>query len=259
MRQITFGSYNLETGGIDGGRDDRLRRQLAMLADAGADVWAFQECDGWRDAGYRAFHLAERTLGMRGFLARSSHHGCDVAVFVRETAGIRVTGQRHEEGPPYWHGLARLDAEADGFGPLHLVSAHLAPSSSALRLVEAEAFALVAKDGPVIAGGDWNATPADDPEPSVGGVPAGRIRRKLDRSAALAIEEAGFTDAAARLGDYAPTVGHANADGLAYRCDRVYTTLPAEWITGYQVITEDHPASDHRPVVANFTLRQQAA
>jgi len=35
---------------------------------------------------------------------------------------------------------------------------------------------------------------------------------------------------------------------------RIYTTLPAEAITGYQVVTEDKPASDHRPVIATFRL-----
>lgn len=254
MRQLVFGSYNLENGGIDNGRDDRLRRQLALLAAAGADVWALQECNGWRDAGYRAFHLAERVLGMRGFLARSGHHGCDVAVFVRESAGIRITGQRHEEGPPYWHAVARVDAEADGFGPLHLASAHLAPSSAKLREVEAEALALIARVVPVIIGGDWNAAPAADPGPDTSGVSPGKARRKLDRTAAQAIEEAGFTDAAAHLGSHDPTVGHVS--GLYYRCDRIYTTLPAETITGYEVIAEDEPESDHRPVVATLTPKE---
>ena len=45
--------------------------------------------------------------------------------------------------------VACLIIEADGMpGPLHLVSAHLAPSSPAIRLAEAEALALLAKDGP---------------------------------------------------------------------------------------------------------------
>ena len=99
------------------------------------------------------------------------------------------------------------------------------------RLIEAEALALIAKDNQVIAGGDWNAVPAADPDPPVDGADPGHARRKLDRAAAQAIEEAGFTDVAAHLGNQAPTVGHTGPDRLAYRCE-IYTTLPAEAITG---------------------------
>ena len=46
---------------------------------------------------------------------------------------------------------------------------------------------------------------------------------------------------AAHLGDLRPTVGHVS--GPRYRRDRVYTTLPAEAIASYQVVTEYEPAS----------------
>ncbi len=109
----------------------------------------------------------------------------------------------------------------------------------------------------MIAGGDWNAVPAADPDPpAAGGASAERARRKLDRSAALAIEEAGLTDVAAHLGNLDPTVGHAS--GLFYRCDRIYTSRPPAAITGYRVIAEDKPRSDHRPVVATFNLNATA-
>ena len=62
MREFAFGSYNLRAGGFDDGRDDRLRHQLVLLADVGADAWAFQECTGWRASGSRALFLAEQML-----------------------------------------------------------------------------------------------------------------------------------------------------------------------------------------------------
>jgi endonuclease/exonuclease/phosphatase family metal-dependent hydrolase len=93
--------------------------------------------------------------------------------------------------------VARLEVQAGGApGRLSLISAHLAPSSPAIRLAEAEALALLARDGPVIASGDWNAVPAAGPGPPPGGAGPGQARRKLDRGAAQAIEEAGFADAA---------------------------------------------------------------
>jgi hypothetical protein len=252
VRQVTFGSYNFENGGFDEERRDaRLARQLDMLAGAHADAWAFQECKHWAADGYRYLHFAERALGMRGFLARSNHHGCDLAVFVRESAGIAVHAERHEEGPPYWHAVARVEVVVDDWA-INLVSAHLAPSSPSLRLIEAEAFALIAKDGFAIAGGGWNALPTTDPVPPIDGIPAERGRSKLDRSAAQALEETGLIDVAAQLGDLSPTVAHTS--GLRYRCDRIYTNLSPAAIAGYQVIAEDKPRSDHRPVVGTFVL-----
>jgi endonuclease/exonuclease/phosphatase family metal-dependent hydrolase len=251
MRQFTFGSYNLETGGLDGGRDARLVRQLNMLARAGPDGWALQECNGWADHGHCYLHFAEHLLGMRGFLARSGHDGCDVAVLVRPSPGITVNAARHAEGAPYWHAVAAVEIVIDD-DVYTLASAHLAPSSPALRLAEAEMFALTGRRAPLIAGGDWNAVPAADPGPDTTGAGPGTARRKLDRTAARAIEETGLRDVAACTGDLAPTVGHHG--GLSYRCDRIYTSLPPAAITGYQVITEPEPDSDRRPVVATFDL-----
>ena len=252
VKEFTFGSYNLRAGGLDDGHDDRLRHQLTVLTEVGADAWAFQECTGWRAAGGRALFTAERVLGMRGFVVPSSRHGCDLAVFVRESAGLRVTAEQHEQGHPYWHAVAYIAvATAWPGSSLHLASTHLAPSPT-IRLAEAEALALIAHDGWVIVGGDWNALPATDPEPSLDGIDPADGRRTLDRSAAFALEEAGFTDVGARLDDLRPTVGHA--DGLRYRRDRVYTTLPTARFVRYDVVTEYEPASDHRPVVATFDL-----
>ena len=94
--------------------------------------------------------------------------------------------------------------------------------------------------------------PATDPEPQPDFIDSGQRRRELDRSAAYALEEAGFIDVAAHLGDLRPTVGHVS--GPRYRRDRVYTTLPAQAIASYQVVNEYEPASSHRPVVVTFDL-----
>ena len=118
MKTLTFGSYNLENGGLDASmRDGRLVRQLAMLADAHADAWAIQEAKHWAADGCHYLHFAEQRLGMRGFLAPSSHHGCDLAVFVRESSGITVVAQRHEVGQPYWHQRNRAVVKSSDVNP----------------------------------------------------------------------------------------------------------------------------------------------
>lgn len=249
--KLTFATWNIKGGGAGAGDAARLRRQMAVLAGLGLSAAAIQECKYWDRGNFRTFHLAERLLGMRGFLCPSAHHGCHLAVFIREDAGLRITEQRHEQGNEWWHGVACVLVEAEGFPqPLQLASCHLAPSSPARRLAEAEAFALVAGRGPLIAGGDWNALPAGDPEPA--GPVSGRCRRKLDRGPAEALEEIGLLDVGAHMRDTTPTVGHDSE--LRYRCDRVYTALPAGSVTGYEVITSADDESDHRPVVAEFDL-----
>lgn len=260
MAQLTVGCWNLLEGGLGpDGSDTRLRRQLRLLAGLDLDVAALQECTGWDRDYYRVLHLAEGMLGMRGFLAESSHGDCHVGVFVRESPGLRVTGQRHDRQPPLWHALACVTIVTAGCpGPLLLASAHLAPSSPVLRLAEAESLALLPKHGPVVMAGDWNAAPATVAHP-VSQTRSPRDRRKLDRRAAQAIEDAGFLDTGTLMGDTTPTVGHLGTGQIAYRCDRIYTTLPPATVTGHQVITMPEPDSDHRPVVATFDLAAIAA
>jgi endonuclease/exonuclease/phosphatase family metal-dependent hydrolase len=252
---LTFATWNILSGGIDAGDDARLRRQMALLVELQPSVIAIQECKHWDQGDFRALRLAERMLAMRGFLAPSSHHGCHLAVFIRDDAGLRVVEERHEYGDPWWHGVACVLVEVEGIQwPLQLASCHLAPSSPTRRLEEAESFALVVERGALIAGGDWNALPAADPEPS--GPVSGNHRWKLDRRTAEALQDLGLLDIGAHMQSTTPTVGHAG--GLAYRCDRIYTTLPASTITGYRVITTADDESDHRPVVAEFDLTSAA-
>jgi endonuclease/exonuclease/phosphatase family metal-dependent hydrolase len=255
--EFAFGTYNFEYGGFDDGADARLRRQLAALREVQADVWAFQECSGWLTSRTTTRGTVEQALGMRGFFARSNRGpGGDLAVFVRESSGIRMTREWHDETPSYHHAVAHIVCELDGYGPIRFASAHLAPSSPEKRAEEAESFQLIADKrdlGPLIAGGDFNALSMADPHPGdLPGITAGKLRRKTDRRAALALAE-WMTDVGAYLGVTTPTVGHRPGT-IPYQADRIYTTLPGPAITGYRVIHEDKPESDHRPAVATFTL-----
>lgn len=252
MRAFTFGSYNWRRGSGDG-EFDRLRRQLVLLADLGADAWAFQGCADWCESGGRTRFDVEQILGLRGFLVPSSRPDGDLAIFLKESANFRVTAERHEHGQPFWHAVACLTiATSWPSMSFLLVSADLAPTSPMIRLAEAEALATVANGGAVIAGGSWNALAVTDPDPSLDGTEPARDRRTLDRSAAAALEEAGFVDVAASLRDLRPTVGHTG--GVRYRADRIYSTFPGSAIVNYQVVEEYEPVSDHRPVVATFNL-----
>jgi endonuclease/exonuclease/phosphatase family metal-dependent hydrolase len=222
----------------------------------------FQECSEWDTNGAQG--IAEDVLGMRGYIAQSTRHpGGNIAVFVNESAGITVTGTRHEglfneeRTPAYWHGVAVVYAEIEGYGPIRFASAHFAPSAPSIRQAEGEAFQLIAEQRPpLIAGGDWNAIPIGDPVPVPGKtMHPGQARRKADTGAACALSEY-MTDVALVLGDTTPTVGHRRNGEFGYRCDRVYTTLPEEAIIEHEVIQETSPESDHKPVRARFRIRR---
>jgi endonuclease/exonuclease/phosphatase family metal-dependent hydrolase len=258
MRQLTVGTYNTEYGGFDDGNPARLRRQLAMLARVGADVWALQECSNWQADRTRTLGMVEEALGMRGFFARSNRGpGGDVAVFIRESSGIRAVEQRHEQRPvPFWHGVAHIVCELADFGLIRFASAHLAPSSPVQRVIEAEAMQLLAEKaelGPLIIGGDWNAFPLNAPDPGAGWAHPGKKRRKTDTRAAAALAEF-MTDVGDLLGVRTPTVGHRGG-GVPYQCDRVYTTLPPGACAGFEVIQEQgDPESDHKAALGSFIL-----
>src|SRR5436305_27654 len=95
----------------------------------------------------------------------------------------------------------------------------LRPSSPVIRLAKAEAFELIAQAGPLIAMGDINGMPLHDPDPPPSTRHPGHVQRKLDRSAAQALEDNGLLDVGALCADPTPTVGH-EPGGLKYRCDR---------------------------------------
>jgi hypothetical protein len=120
-----------------------------------------------------------------------------------------------------------------------------------MRLAEAE-MAAVHRHLDAIYVADFNAAAVGD-APDTTGVSELKAARKLDTLPAEELAAAGFRDVGAHLRDFTPTVGHADG-GLAYRCDRIHTTLPVGWITGYGVVRDADGLSDHRAVWAEFTV-----
>lgn len=250
VTQLRVLTYNLMGGGIDAGSRARLSGQVHLLDRQRADVIALQEAKPWDED--LVAEIGDQ-LGMTGYLMRASHYDCHQVLYVREPY-VQVVKTRHDTAPPWWVGLACLSVRVQGFD-LTVASVHLAPSSPTVRLAEAETLQLLAqREEPSVVVGDFNGLAHCDPLPTR---PPGRTnehyRRKTDRRAARAMA-ADFLDVATVTNDLTPTVGHAAGDRLAYRCDRIYTTLPADCIEDYWVLEEQRPASDHRPVMAVFRL-----
>jgi endonuclease/exonuclease/phosphatase family metal-dependent hydrolase len=257
--RLTVGTWNLKDGG-----GTRLRRQLDVLADRNeVDAWAFQEAKGWNAHGGRLLHQAADRLQMTArFLIPSNHHGCDLAMLVRERPGLRVVQERHDRATPWWHALGDLELDVEGI-TLHFLNIHLAPSAPSIRENEAEALGLY-RGRWAIAAGDFNAVPATGPLPDLADVSdMDKAHRKLDRRAAQAIQAAGFHDVGGHLGDTTPTVGHNTPGALAYQCDRIESTLPPDTYDAFEVLPIHQPPytnpgdaqlSDHCPALATFTI-----
>jgi endonuclease/exonuclease/phosphatase family metal-dependent hydrolase len=186
---------------------------------------------------------------MHGYAVPSNHHGCHLAMLIRDP--LELVEERHDRATPWWHALCHLLVTVHG-RLLHVAGVHFAPASPTQRLIEAEACSLIPQKGSAILLGDMNAVSLIDPPHPLGAEAPLRIRRKYDRRPAEELEGAGLRDVGAILGDSDPTVGHDS--GLVYRCDRIHTTLPRTAMVSHRVIREEHPTSDHRPVVAEFDV-----
>ncbi|WP_433464047.1 hypothetical protein [Spirillospora sp. CA-128828] len=251
-------TYNLREGGLDGPagkpRDEsRLQEQIALLASLDLDLIGLQEAN-WgsgSDAEDRLARVAEQ-LGMRwSLLGRSNLYGCHLAALVRESDNLTVEDAEHLTGSPWVHTLLNVTLRVAGRPrPLHFLVGHSAPSSPAMRLAEAE-MATVHKHLDVIYVADFNAAALTD-DPDTTGIDPVKALQKLDTRPARTLAGAGLSDVGALMNDPTPSVGHDD-DKLTYRCDRIHTTLPPEWITGYGVVPNADDLSDHRAVWAEFT------
>ncbi|MDF5756573.1 endonuclease/exonuclease/phosphatase family protein [Spongiactinospora sp. TRM90649] len=254
---LKVGTYNLENGGIDDGSESRLLEQLCMLGELDLDLLGLQECK-WGvddlDDEDRLLNLAADRLGMTyRALVHSNHHACHLAILVRERPGLEVAGTHHDQAVPWWHAQAVVKLSVIGRDrPVYFMNIHGAPGSTVIREAEAETFFLY-RHRDTISVGDFNAAAVGEIPRVASGADPAQVRRKGNQRAAEAVKEAGFIDVAAVWGDRTPTVGHR--DGVAYRADRICTTLPDSTVTGYHVVEEEgEPKSDHRPVVATFSL-----
>ena len=253
---LRAGTYNLRNGGLDGPRrdDTRLLRQIDMLRDLKLDVLGLQEAKWGTRSRSRLEHVADQ-LGMTWRnLVPSNFHGCDLAVLVRESNQMKVTQTRHLTGPPFVHAHSDVELRINGRDrPIRFMVGHLAPSSAGIRADEAELVG-VYRGLDVVYVADCNAVGVGE-NPDTTGVDPYHAAGKLDVRAAEALQAAGFVDVGAYVGNTTPTVGHTRAGRLAYRCDRIYTTLPTDTIIGYGVVQEaGEPLSDHRPVWADFAF-----
>jgi endonuclease/exonuclease/phosphatase family metal-dependent hydrolase len=259
MRVMT---YNIFDGGVDSSDDSRLGSVLTLIDEQRPDVLVLNECNHFDANRNRTLHRVERTLGMRGLLARTTT-GYHVAVFLRDATLLESSAI----SKPAHHAIMHVKALWNGQS-LSVVGAHLCPFGGTTRVTEAEYLTRFARDDDwVILAGDLNAiSPSDTAGLDMTGWPARRSARHLfdggvDTRAIATLERAGLIDLARSTGQEAPTVWPSDSgrrSGCGIRIDYIFGNAKvAAAVRSAHVIDDARAlaASDHLPVVVDLDTR----
>lgn len=261
-------SYNALFGGFDGTDDRRFLAQKAAIAEVNPDVLLIQEAKQFEANGYRRFYEVEVALNRRGFLALAPHTGQNTAIFVRDS----IQPISFESDSVHFHHAAAIGTfKISGFEqPVTFVSAHLCPLGPHVRLTEAAYLSShAAPDKLTIIAGDFNSVSPYDPEPlGWETLPSHFQARYLsldgktsDKRILETLYQAGFIDLAHRFSQHTeatvPGKAFKGTEFIPFRSDYILASAAlAETATFYAVIKNDKTdmASDHYPIVAEFTL-----
>ena len=250
-------SYNIFFGGVSDGVD-RTALLAAQVNAVQPDVLALSECLGFVEDGgarMRAFCDAVRMEGELAVAPSGFHVGLLHSEPWRATSMATLTAAMH-------HGLVRT-ALTDGSHEVTVVATHLNPYSGLGRLQEAQTAVSQTRPGePSLVMGDFNSLPAGYDGPLY----ARRLMDEHMRPETHVCEylaRAGFVDVLAAQGVSTPTyptpLVHRPHYALApVRLDYVMASaeLAAACTSAWVVDTpEAGQASDHLPVVAEFTLQ----
>lgn len=261
-------TYNILNGGQDNHEHERFGRILSLIAEQCPHVLVLQEAMYFDQQGGKLLHEAERSLGLRGFLANASS-GQHVAIFVHPAL---LVYSYEIDSLHFHHALARLRLLLPDGEHFTVLGAHLCPHGSLNRLSEVQRIVNYARQGEkvVLAGDLNNLDHYRDHSLTIASLPDHYRARHLlpgkslevDTRVTKTIEAVGFIDIARKFhSDDLPTaptsLNTAGAEFDNMRVDYIYATPPlAELATGCTVVRSDetNSASDHYPVVADFDI-----
>jgi exodeoxyribonuclease III len=260
MRIMT---YNVLTGGRDGGESGRLGLIVETIRAVSPDILVLNECNGFEQNGYRTLYRLEAELGMRGVLAEAET-GFHVALFHRTGRLLEAQPLRRE----VHHAVLAATLDLGGT-KLKVIGAHLCPFGGEARLLEVQHLIRFAREDHVLVLGDLNALSPHDAASYQPGrwLPRRRARHvlpesggALDTRAISTLEGAELVDVLRMHGQAEPTaLTPLGADFESYqvRIDYVFASRPAaerisraERVTGGRV----EAASDHYPLFVDLTL-----
>jgi exodeoxyribonuclease III len=260
MRLMT---YNVLTGGRDGGSDTRLGAISETIRSVAPDILVLNECNGFEQEGYRTLYRLEAELGMRGVLAEA-HSGFHVALFIRRGRLLETRSLQRE----VHHAVLSATLELDGT-VLRVIGAHLNPFGGDARLLEVQHLIRYLREEHVFILGDLNSLSPHDAgayQPQRW-LPRRRARHllaegggRLDTRAIAALEGAELVDVFRQRGATEPTaLTRLGADFEDYqvRIDYVFATArAAERVTRVERVSGElvEAASDHYPLFVDVEL-----
>jgi endonuclease/exonuclease/phosphatase family metal-dependent hydrolase len=259
MRLMT---YNVLTGGRDGGADTRLAAISETIQRVNPDVLVLNECNGFEQDGYRTLYRLEAELGMRGLLAQAQT-GFHVACFVRRGKLLETRFLNRE----VHHAVLATTLEVDGV-VLTVIGAHLNPFGGDARLLEVQHLLRYLREELVFVMGDLNSLSPHDARTynPAAWLPRRRARHvlaesgRLDTRALSMLESAELVDVFHSRGNAEPTaltrLG-ANFESYQVRIDYVLgTAKAAERVTHAERVTGGlvEAASDHYPLFVDVSL-----
>ena len=248
---------NILYGGVTGGVD-RTPLLVAQVNTVRPDVLGLCECWGFLDDGGARWRAFREAVEMEGLLCEAPT-GNHVALLYRQPWSPASSST--VAAPPMHYGLVRA-LLTNGDAAVHVSATHLNPYSSLARLQEAQVVVSRTRPGEhTVVMGDFNTLP-------LGHDAEVRSRRLLDEHmrpdthVCRYFAEAGFVDVLAARGVTShtyPTPLEAKRDDFlgGVRLDYIMASgelaprCTAAWVVD---TPQAQRASDHLPVVAEFTL-----
>ena len=249
-------AYNILYGGVTGGRD-RTAQLAAQVNAVQPDALALCECWGFLDDGGARMDAFCEAVEMKGALVEAST-GNHVALLYREPWSPASTATT---AAPMHHGLVRMEL-TNGENTVQVIATHLNPFSSLMRLQEAQVVVSRTRPGEhTLVMGDFNTLPQGYDAP----LQARRLLDEMlcpDTHVCEYFARAGFVDVLAERGVTShtyPTPLEPKRDDFlgGVRLDYIMASreLASACTRAWVVDTpEAGMASDHLPVVAEFTL-----
>lgn len=260
-------SYNTLFGGFDGHDGGRFDAQMKLINEVQPDILLAQELKGFTENGMNRLFKMEERINMRGFIAPALHTGQNTGVFIKPTlkpVSVEIDSEHFHHAVV----IATLTIP-DSAKPLTIISAHLCPFGSHVRLREAAYLINHADDNAfTLVAGDFNSVSSYDPYPvGLDELPS-RFKARyvmpegaVDKSVLRTLYQSGFVDIAYKLGGHSdptvPTAGFKGAEFVPFRSDYILATKAlAESAMSYSVIKNavTDMASDHYPILAEFNL-----
>ena len=265
MRLIT---YNILNGGQDDLNFKRLQYALEVISSCSPDILVLNECMFFDINGFRLLYLFERELGMRGILAHAKT-GQHVALFIKPTCTIL---EARMDADPFFHATIYAKLLTGKDFNLTIIGTHLNPFGGENRIREVQYLTDYAHANEIVfLLGDLNSlNPHEDHSANISALPPNFRGRHLmpgdthtvDTRVIATLEAAQFIDLYRLKNpdshDYtAPTKLVNYTEFARMRVDYIFGTAKAEELTtSCKIIKTDaaNLASDHFPVIADFTL-----